>query len=358
MSMNPESLSKDPSAVQQRRQAHILLLRMQWLVILLLIAALFWLYISQQRFQHSVNERLQSNEQVISRLNEMDDRLFAMSQQTLPEPRVKASSQAQNQVDLLRIQIKAADRLLADNNDSAAIELLRGLHWQLAQSSNEIAPALTVVIKQSLLKDIERLQAQSSQPSPWQIQNLAIQNIQEFLHRQERLGGDARTDIQRRELVDAITAEKQSPLTTSKSAERTTDTAGTLTRRQLMIHEVIMTLNLASQSSNMREQDQLIGYLAQARKQLKALVPNKSLTGNRVPINNESSASNSKDPAQENAIGIVPPSTEPKSKQPRLGTMAAPSDIPEVIAWLDQLIANAPKPTPLLTTQILNKPQQ
>ena len=357
MSMNPESLSKDPSAVQQRRQAHILLLRMQWLVILLLIAALLWLYISQQRFQHSVNERLQSNEQVISRLNEMDDRLFAMSQQTLPEPRVKASSQAQNQLDLLRIQIKAADRLLADNNDSAAIELLRGLHWQLAQSSNEIAPALTVVIKQSLLKDIERLQAQSSQPSPWQIQNLAIQNIQEFLHSQERLGGDARTDIQRRELVDAITAEKQSPLTTSKSAERTTDTAGTLTRRQLMIHEVIMTLNLASQSSNMREQDQLIGYLAQARKQLKALVP-KSLTGNGTPNSNELSASNGKNPAQEKAIGIVPPSTEPKSKQPRLGAMAAPSDIPEVIVWLDQLIANAPKPTPLLTTQILDKPQQ
>ncbi|WP_261862505.1 hypothetical protein [Psychrobacter sp. JCM 18900] len=187
MSMNSESLSKDPSTVQQRRQANILLLRMQWLVILLLIAALLWLYISQQRFQHSVNDRLQSNEQVISRLNEMDDRLFAMSQQTLPEPRVKASSQAQNQLDLLRIQIKAADRLLADSNDSAAIELLRGLHWQLSQSSNEIAPALTIVIKQSLLKDIERLQAQSSQPSPWQIQNLAIQNIQEFLHSHERL---------------------------------------------------------------------------------------------------------------------------------------------------------------------------
>src|SRR5699024_12038586 len=83
------------------------LLRLQWLVILLLIAALLWLFISQQRFEHSINERLQSNEQVVSRLNEMDDRIFAMSQQTLPEPRVAASSQAQNQLDLLRIQIQA-----------------------------------------------------------------------------------------------------------------------------------------------------------------------------------------------------------------------------------------------------------
>jgi len=342
--MNSESLSKDPSTVQQRRQANILLLRMQWLVILLLIAALLWLYISQQRFQHSVNDRLQSNEQVISRLNEMDDRLFAMSQQTLPEPRVKASSQAQNQLDLLRIQIKAADRLLADSNDSAAIELLRGLHWQLSQSSNEIAPALTIVIKQSLLKDIERLQAQSSQPSPWQIQNLAIQNIQEFLHSHERLGSYEGTDLQRRELVDAAIENKQQPKATN--ATDTSATSGTnLTRRQLTIHEVIMTLNLASQASNMRKQDQLVSYLAQARKQLKTLVPKASNSDNKKSV-------------QAGAIGIVQADKKPIDGQSNLETMKAPSDIPEVIVWLNQLIAHAPKPTPLLTTEILDKPQR
>ncbi|TEW87392.1 MULTISPECIES: hypothetical protein [Psychrobacter] len=344
MSMNSESLSKDPSTVQQRRQANILLLRMQWLVILLLIAALLWLYISQQRFQHSVNDRLQSNEQVISRLNEMDDRLFAMSQQTLPEPRVKASSQAQNQLDLLRIQIKAADRLLADSNDSAAIELLRGLHWQLSQSSNEIAPALTIVIKQSLLKDIERLQAQSSQPSPWQIQNLAIQNIQEFLHSHERLGSYEGTDLQRRELVDAATENKQ--LLKATNATDTSATSDTnLTRRQLTIHEVIMTLNLASQASNMRKQDQLVSYLTQARKQLKTLVPKASTSDNKKSV-------------QAGAIGIVQANKKPIDGQSNLETMKAPSDIPEVIVWLNQLIAHAPKPTPLLTTEILDKPQR
>ena len=344
MSMNSESLSKDPSTVQQRRQANILLLRMQWLVILLLIAALLWLYISQQRFQHSVNDRLQSNEQVISRLNEMDDRLFAMSQQTLPEPRVKASSQAQNQLDLLRIQIKAADRLLADSNDSAAIELLRGLHWQLSQSSNEIAPALTIVIKQSLLKDIERLQAQSSQPSPWQIQNLAIQNIQEFLHSHERLGSYEGTDLQRRELVDAATENKQ-PLKATNATDTSATSGTNLTRRQLTIHEVIMTLNLASQASNMRKQDQLVSYLTQARRQLKTLVP-------------KASTSDNKKSAQAGAIGIVQADKKPIDGQSNLETMKAPSDIPEVIVWLNQLIAHAPKPTPLLTTEILDKPQR
>ncbi|WP_352309731.1 hypothetical protein [Psychrobacter sp. W2-37-MNA-CIBAN-0211] len=332
MSINSESLSKEPSAIQQRRQANTLLLRLQWLVILLLIAALLFLYISHQRFQHSVNERLQSNEQVVSRLNEMDDRIFAMSQQTLPEPNVATNNQAQNQLDLLRIQIQAANRLLADNNDSAAIDLLRGLHWQLAQSSNEIAPALTVVIKQSLLKDIERLQAQSAQPSPWQIQNLAIQNIQDFLHSHERAANSNSNG----------TSNNNGNEGTQQSRAASNNNLA-LTRRQLTIHEVIMTLNLANQASNMREQDQLVSYLTQARKQLKTLVPQSSMTASKQPAQ-----------AAKNATSAAE-STNDLAKN--LETMKAPSDIPEVLDWLDRLIANAPKPTPLLTTQILDKPQ-
>ena len=325
MSMNSESLSQEPSAIQQRRQANMFLVRLQWLMILLLIAALLWLYISQQRFEHNVNERLQSNEQVVSRLNEMDDRIFAMSQQTLPAPRTAASSQAQNQLDLLRIQIQAADRLLADNNESAAIELLRGLHWQLSQSSNEIAPALTVVIKQSLAKDIERLQARSSQPSPWQLQNIAIQNIQEFLHSYEREHPANGSDL-----------------------TQNLDNNMSLTRRQLMIHEVIMTLNLATQASNMREKEQLVGYLRQARKQLQTLVPQTSTPQTSTP---QTTSTNNKTSPTANSTT----STKDKNK---VQTKSSPNDITEVIDWLDRLITNAPKSTPLLTKQILDKPKR
>ena len=337
MSTNSESLSREPSAIQQRRQANTLLLRLQWLVILLLIAALLGLYISHQRFQRSVNERLQSNEQVVGRLNDMDDRLFAVSQQTLPEPRVVTTSQAQNQLDLLRIQIQAANRLLADNNDSAAIELLRGLHWQLAQNGNEIAPALTVVIKQSLLKDIDRLQAQSAQPSPWQIQNLAIQNIQDFLHSHERIANSS-NDTSINDSDDSVQKNTQ------QSSAISNDNL-ILTRRQLTIYETIMTLSLASQASNMREQDQLISYLTQARKQLKTLVPQSSMTA-------------SKQPAQSAAKSATSAVKDKNDLAKNLETMKAPSNVSEVINWLDQLIANAPKPTPLLTTQILEKPQR
>ena len=314
MPMNSDSLTKDPSALQQRRQANMFLIRLQWVVILLLIAALLWLYISQQRFEHRVNERLQSNEQVVSRLNEMDDRLFAVSQQAVPTPRTAASSQAQNQLDLLRIQVQAADRLLADSNNSAAIDLLQGLHWQLSQNSNEIAPALTIVIKQSLLKDIERLQARSAQPSPWQLQNLAIQNIQDFLYRHERA---VYVDIG----ANADTSQKNTSINNSN-----------LTRKQLTIHEVIMTLNLASQASNMHDREQLATYLNEARKQLQTLVSKKL----GQPIDDSKSV------------------TEDNS----LSAKSSPKSIAEVIEGLDRLIANAPTTSPLLTSQILNKPQR
>lgn len=325
MPMNSDSLSKEPSALQQRRQANMFLIRLQWLVILLLIAALLWLYISQQRFEHTVNDRLQGNEQVVSRLNEMDDRLFAMSQQTLPIPSTVANSQAQNQLDLLRIQLQAADRLSADSNNGGAIDLLQGLHWQLSQSSNEIAPALTVVIKQSLIKDIKRLQAKSTQPSPWQLQNLAIQNIQDFLYRHERavyVDTGASTDVSQNNAVKNTE--------TNQSANNST-----LTRKQLTIHEVIMTLNLASQASNMHDREQLVMYLNQARKQLQTLV-SKQITQQQI----NQPATDSKITADDNNVS----------------TKSSPKNIAEVIEGLDELIASAPKSSLLLTSQILNKP--
>jgi len=106
-----------------------------------------------------------------------------------------------------------------------------------------------------------------------------------------------------------------------------------------------MTWNLASQASNRRKQDQLVSYLTQARKQLKTLVP-------------KSSNSDNKKSAQASAIGIVQADKKPIDGQSNLETMKAPSDIPEVIVWLNQLIAHAPKSTPLLTTEILDKPQR
>lgn len=331
----------EPSAGQQRRQANILLLRLQWLLIALLMVALAWLYIAQQRFQNQVNERLQSNEQVVTRLNEMDDRVFAISQQNLPKSGVITDSQAQNQLDLLRVQIQATDRLLSDNNYQAAIDLLRGLQWQLSQPTNEIAPALTIVIKQSISADIERLQAQSTQPSPWQLQNLAIRNVQEFLYSPERINSLERNNSPERSTVtNSNTINNDANRSHAKASNSLT-----LTRRQLTIHEAMMTLNLAMQASNMHDKEQLIAYLTQARKQLNTVVTNHSATQKNTTISDKAAPLNSKDKQVDtNSTG-------------NLEAIEAPSNIAETITALDKLIANAPKPVPLLTTQVLEQPK-
>ena len=327
MSIEPEA----PTAVQQRKQAGKLLLRLQWLLVLVLIVALVWLYISQQRFQNQVNERFQSTEQVVTRLNEVDDRLFANTQPTLPQAKGVIGNQAQNQLDLLRIQIQATDSLLANNNIKAAVDLLRGLQWQLSQKSNEIAPALTTVIQKALNEDIERLQAQSAQPSPWQLQNLAIQDIQAFLHSHERVNSHERNDSHER-INSENKALSQNVL---------------LTRQQLTIHEVIMTLNLAMQASNMRERDQLISYLSQARTQLQTLTstpPGKQKAAVADKATENIKKTDSADRLDANG-----------SNAEGLNTMPAPTNIAEVIAWLDQLVANAPTPTPLVSAQIVEQ---
>lgn len=330
MSTEPNPSSDSLSVGQQRRQANILLLRLQWLFLLLLAIALAWLYISQQRFENRIIERLQNNEQVVTRLNEMDDRLFAISQQTVPVPVTPIGNQAQNQLDLLRMQMQAADRLLTDNNYSAAIDLLKGLQWQLSQSSNEIAPALTIVIKQSLSEDIERLQARSAQPSQWQLQNLAIQDIQAFLHRYDS--------------HESINNSNNSASNNDQSNKLTgINKSVSLTRRQLIIHEVIMTLNLAIQASNMREPDQLKSYLRQARMQLQTVAG---------PVNSAKADSTS------NAQLAKRDKAQDLSNTDKLATTKAPANITEVIAWLDQLLADTPTTIPLLTTQVLDQRQK
>lgn len=339
MSTESKTSSNTPSADQQRRQANILLLRLQWLFILLLIIGLVWLYVAQQRFQNQINERLQTHEHVVSRLNEMDDRLFAISHQSLPEPSTAVSSQAQNQLNLLRIQMQAADRLLADNNYKSSIDLLRGLLWQLSQDNNEISPALTIVIKQSLSKDIERLQAQSSQPSPWQLQNLAIQDIQDFLHSYER--NNSNFNASSRNDKSTKTPSNNTTGSARTTTNKVIDNNVALTRQQLTIHEAIMTLNLAIQASNMREQDQLIIYLRQAREQLQALVVNNSSA-------KKTSASNTSQP-------LTTDNEQNNKNQNSAMAKESPNNITEVVAWLDELIADAPKPKPLLTAQILDK---
>lgn len=323
--------------IEQRRKAGQFLIRLQWLLIIILFGIILWLYLSQQRFEQEVTSRLQTNEQVTTRLNEMDDRLYAISQQTLaPQPQ-PIGSQAQNQLDLLRIQLQATDRLIEDSNYKAGVALLRGMLWQLSQDSNQIAPALTIVIKQSLKQDIEHLQAQSAQPSAWQLQNLAIADIQAFLRRQVR------------------TSPTATPNTSSSPTK--IDRVQQLVTHDVLIHEVIMTLNLAMQASNMRDRPLLLMYLQQAKAQLQPLQDNISRSPSQrsaVPQASNKMArqyASIEDDLDGQREANTTQSATDKTGQKQIDNLNSLQDVGQ---WLDKLIAEAPKKTPLITAQVLD----
>lgn len=345
-----ERLLEEPAPLltpkEQRRKAGQLLSRLQWLLIIILIAAMLWLYYAQQRFEQVVSSRLQTNEQVTARLNEMDDRLYAISQQTLSPRHQPVGSQAQNQLDLLKIQLQATDRLIDDSNFSAAISLLRGLLWQLSQENNEIAPALTIVIKQSLTQDIERLQAQSTQPSAWQLHNLAIADIQAYLRRQVSSANRATTKL---------------------------TTVQQYVAHDVLIHEIIMTLNLAMQASNMHDKPMLLMYLQQAKSQLIHLqqqglpLNDQTKVGQAANTNQlgkaaEDKASNQRaqaekdlDGQQESTVAGQNTGKDRIGSAKQIGNLASMAD---AVQWLDKLIAEPPKSTPLLTSQVLDSSAQ
>ena len=324
-SVSPNESSELITPRQQRRKAGQLLLWIQWVVILLLVAMVAWMLLSQQRFEQEILTRVQNSEQVGSRLNEMDDRLYAISQQTLPSQPQPEGSQARNQLDMLRIQLQAADRLLDDSNYKAVVSLLRGLHWQLSQKSNEIAPALTIVIKQSLEQDIERLQAQSTQPSPWQLQNLAIADIQTFL---------------REQVTPQLSAVSPSVAQDNQKPKQPPQSASSLALDEVLVHETIMTLNLAMQASNMRDNALLLMYLQQAKAQLQALT---NTNAGRLADTAKATRNLSQRPATGESVT--------KAETIELVDLATMQD---AINWLNKLLANPPKQTTLLTMQVLD----
>lgn len=227
---------------QQRHQANQFLILLQWTLLILLFVLIFWLYRDQQQIAQQINERKLSHDQLINRLNDIDDRLFSIQQNNLVESSNKSPESHQadpqtdpalNQIELIRIQLQVADKLLSEDNFDDTIKLLQNLNWQLDQSHNQIAPPLTQALKNSLNEDIKRLQAQHHQISPWQEYTLALKDLQSILRTQ-------------------LPTQHNRPLTL----------------KDAIIYQIIMNLNLAQQSATQHQADMATLYLQQIKEQI------------------------------------------------------------------------------------------
>lgn len=219
---------------EQNAQARLLLIQLQWLVIILMIGTMIWQSYTQKQLAEHIDNRLQQTEKFTTRMNDLDDRLFAM---TPIKEQANDGLQTKNDVELMKLLLNTAQTLYKTGDHDGAIQLLQSIAYKLENKQYQLAAPISASLKQSLAQDISHLQTIKASPDVWHLYISKMRNIQNFLDSQ-------------------LTSE------------------GALTWQDLQIHDANMLLNLSIHSALTRERDATILYLQQAQNRLNAFSKN------------------------------------------------------------------------------------
>lgn len=278
---------------KQTEQARRVLMRLQWLVIILLGSGIIWLYGVFSNINIQVHDKLAKIDTVDTRLNSMDDRIFALTSLYGQKPNQQKPNQEQDG-ELVKIQLSLANQLYKQGNYDDTINALTAIRWQLPKL-NGIATPIKNTLTDSLNADISYLTAQKNQPDAWQAHVVKMQDVQAFLRKHQN------------------------------------NTAGSLNNKDLLIHDASMLLSLAIGSANARDKSTMTTYLQEVKTRLESHV---ILTDGKL------------------SIGQVNPDIPTKNDTPK--TTPPPLEtINDALYWVYELLANSPKEKPLKSMQIL-----
>lgn len=278
---------------QQTEQARRVLMRLQWLVIILLGSGIIWLYSAFQKINVQVHDKLTKIDTVDDRLNSMDDRIFALTSLYGQKPMPNKNTQEQDS-ELIKIQLSLANQLYKQGNYEDTINTLKAIRWQLSKLDGIAIPVKNTLIHH-LDQDISYLNAQKNQPDAWQAHSVKMQDVQTFLRKHQN------------------------------------NSMGTLSNKDLLIHDAGMLLSFAIGSANARDKTMMTTYLQGVKARLESYV---ILTEGKLSIG-QVNADDSATPAQT------------KATTPKLNS------VNDALYWVYELLANAPKDKPLKSTQIL-----
>lgn len=278
---------------QQTEQARRVLMRLQWLVIILLGSGIIWLYSAFQKINVQVHDKLTKIDTVDDRLNSMDDRIFALTSLYGQKPTPNKNTQEQDS-ELIKIQLSLANQLYKQGNYEDTINTLKAIRWQLSKLDGIAIPVKNTLIHH-LDQDISYLNAQKNQPDAWQAHSVKMQDVQTFLRKHQN------------------------------------NSMGTLSNKDLLIHDAGMLLSFAIGSANTRDKTMMTTYLQGVKARLESYV---ILTEGKLSIG-QVNADDSATPAQT------------KATTPELNS------VNDALYWVYELLANAPKDKPLKSTQIL-----
>lgn len=279
---------------EQNAQARLVLIQLLWLAIVLIVGACFYLADKQTKLEQSVDERLKITETFTSRMNDMDDRIFAMS------PSVNHDEKRQgerNDLQLISIQLDAANRLYQDGDYLPASEILKSIEWQLSNEQVSMAAPLKSSLKTTLKDDLASLALLQKQIDPWQQDSVSLREIQSFL--------------------------------------RTLDNSNeALTRKNLLIHDADMLLSLTISATSMHEREVMVVHLNEVSVKLNEL---KKISP--APSNTD--------------VESTTPKTDVMSKHEASIKTQGINTLDEAIFAANELLANPPSLPPLSSIEIL-----
>ncbi|OPH36670.1 Uncharacterised protein [Moraxella lacunata] len=294
---------------KQADQARVVLMRLQWLVIILLAGGLLWLYLSFTSVVDKVDERLAKMDTVDTRLNDMDDRLFAITPTDSHKKTNKA--EASKDAEFLKIELAMTNRLFEQGSYDDTLTALQAIDYQLGQMSG-IAPSVKSALSSSIKADIAYIGTLKTQPDAWQAHIIKMRELQAFLR-----------------------------------TKQTSTPNAPLNRGDILLHDANMMLSLAIGSANVRDRGLMTSYLQDVRSQLESHI---TLHGGKIDpesLKKQSEQTIKEDKKDGEAIN----NTDIKTGQ--IGQQVALNTIDDALFWVYDLLANSPKNKGLSSVQML-----
>lgn len=290
---------------KQAEQARMVLMRLQWLVIILLAGGLLWLHLSFTSVVDKVDERLTKMDAVDTRLNDMDDRLFAITPTDTHKKTDK--DEISKDIQFLKIELAMISKLFEQGSYDDTLTALQAIDYQLGQMMG-IAPSVKSALSNSIRADIAYINTLKTQPDAWQAHIIKMRDIQAFLRTQQ-------------------TSTPNTPLS----------------RDDILLHDANMMLSLAISSASVRDRGLMTSYLQEARSQLESHLKRQSkqkATDAKKGEKNNESTNNSTD-----------------IRTGQIGQQVALNTIDDALFWVYDLLANSPKNKELSSVLMLKSPQ-
>lgn len=119
-----------------------------------MIGAMIWQYHSQKQLAEQIDNRLKQTESFTTRMNDIDDRIFAMTPSRVITPNGKDAS---DDLVLVKLLVYTAQRMHIAGDYDGATQILQGVLYGITSNQYNLAVPLSVSLKPLCKKIFKKL---------------------------------------------------------------------------------------------------------------------------------------------------------------------------------------------------------